>query len=189
MRKVLLAALAMTGLTGTASAQTDVEVLARTCNSCHGADGVSVGTSMPSIGGLPRDYLQRVMKQWKYNERSSITMGRIVKGLSDDEINALAVYFAKKEWVPSPQQAEGAEMSRGQLVISNLCTDCHGASGGDPDVDAPRLNGQWAKYMSLELEKYRSSEFKMPHRRMNKALDETKPAEASAAAIYFGAQK
>lgn len=189
MRKVLLAALAMTGLAGTAFAQTDVEILARTCNSCHGVDGVSAGMSMPSIGGLPRDYLQRVMKQWKYNERSSITMGRIVKGLSDDEINALAVYFSKKPWVPVPQQASAEAMAKGKVVVSNLCTDCHGANGGDPDVDAPPLNGQWAKYMDLELAKYRSAEFKMPHRRMNKALHETKAAESSSAADYFGAQR
>jgi cytochrome c553 len=57
-------------------------------------------------------------------------------------------------------------LSKGKIVISNICTDCHGGNGGDPDVDAPPLNGQWAKYMSLELEKYRSAEFKMPHRRM-----------------------
>lgn len=189
MRKVLLAAMAMTGLIGTANAQTDVEVLARTCNSCHGLDGVSAGLSMPSIGGLPRDYLSRVMKQWKYDERSSITMGRIVKGLSNDEIDALALYFSKKEWVPVPQRNSAEILAKGQEVIFKICTDCHGGTGGDPDVDAPPLNGQWASYMSLELMKYRSADFKMPHRRMNKALHETKPAEASAAAAFFGAQK
>lgn len=188
MRKVLLAA-ALTGLTSTAAAQTDIAGLARTCNACHGVAGVSAGTSMPSIGGLPREYLRRVMKQWKYGERSAITMNRVVKGFSDDEIDALASYFSKQPWVPMPQQAAAEALSKGQAAVYDICTDCHGATGGDPDVDAPRLNGQWARYMELELEKYRSSEFKMPHRRMKKALHETQSAEGSAAAHFFGAQK
>ncbi|MGE5547646.1 MAG: c-type cytochrome [Solirubrobacterales bacterium] len=188
MRKVLLA-VALTGLCSPAIAQTmNVDVLARTCNSCHGVDGVSAGVSMPSIGGLPREYLRKVMKQWKYGQRSGITMPRIVKGFSDDEIDALAAYFAKKEWVPSPQQAAADVLMKGQATVLDICTDCHGAKGNDPDIDAPPLNGQWAKYMDLEVEKYLSSDFKMPHRRMKKAVDEAKPAEAAAAARYFGAQ-
>jgi sulfide dehydrogenase cytochrome subunit len=188
MRKFLLA-VALTGWASAAAAQqANVDVLARTCNACHGVGGASAGATMPSIGGLPRDYLRRVMKQWKYGERSSITMGRIVKGFSDDEIDALAAYFARQEWVPAAQQAPDEVLSRGEAVISAICTDCHGANGGDPDVDAPRLDGQWSRYMMLELEKYRSPDFKMPHRKMKKALQETNPADSSAAARYFGAQ-
>jgi sulfide dehydrogenase cytochrome subunit len=188
MRKALLA-LALSGLTSAATAQTaNVEILARTCNGCHGVDGVSAGLSMPSIGGLPKDYLRRVMKQWKYGERSGITMNRIVKGLSDDEIDGLAAYFAKRSWVPAPQQASAEVLSRGEFAASDNCADCHGSTGGDPDVDAPRINGQWGHYMNLELDKYRSGEFKMPHRRMKKALQDSTPADASAAARYYGVQ-
>jgi sulfide dehydrogenase cytochrome subunit len=187
MQKTLLA-LALVGLAGTAAARGDIEVLARTCNSCHGVGGVSVGISMPSIGGLPREYLRSIMKEWKYDERSAITMGRIVKGFSDDEIDALAAYFSRQPWVPAPQQAAAAMLSRGRSAISENCEDCHGFTGSDPDVDAPKINGQWSKYMELELAKYRSKEFKMPHRKMKKAAQDMKPADVSAAARYFGAQ-
>lgn len=187
MQKALMA-LALAGLAGTAAARVDVEVLARTCNNCHGVGGVSAGASMPSIGGLPQEYLRKIMKQWKYGERSAITMNRIVKGFSDDEIDALAAYFARQRWVPVPQQTSPALIAKGKAAIAENCEDCHGLTGNDPDVDAPRINGQWSKYMELELEKYRSKEFKMPHRKMKKAAQEIKPAEISAAARYFGAQ-
>lgn len=187
MRKVLLA-LALIGLSGAAIARGDIEVLARTCNGCHGVGGVSAGMSMPSIGGLPKEYLRTIMKEWKYDERSAITMNRVVKGLSDDEIDALAAYFAKQRWVPAPQPAAASVLSKGKSVISENCEDCHGITGSDPDVDAPKINGQWAKYMELELEKYRNKEFKMPHRKMKKAALELKPGDASPAARYFGAQ-
>ncbi|MBI4754142.1 MAG: c-type cytochrome [Betaproteobacteria bacterium] len=183
-----LLALALIGVCATASARGDIEMLARTCNGCHGVGGVSVGLSMPSIGGLPKEYLRNIMKQWKYDERSAITMNRIVKGLSDDEIDALAAHFAKQRWVPAPQQASAALLAKGKSAISENCEDCHGFTGSDPDVDAPRINGQWAKYMELELAKYRDPRFKMPHRKMKKAAQDMKPAEVPAAAGYFGAQ-
>jgi cytochrome subunit of sulfide dehydrogenase len=187
MRKGVLA-LALFWLSGSALAGLDIEVLARTCNNCHGVGGVSAGASMPSIGGLPRTYLASIMKQWKYDERGAATMNRIVKGFSDDEIDALAAHFAKKGWVPVPQKVAAALLNKGKGVISENCEDCHGPTGGDPDEDAPKINGQWAKYMELELEKYRDDGFKMPHRKMKKTVRKMKDADVPAAAHYFGAQ-
>jgi sulfide dehydrogenase cytochrome subunit len=181
-------AAALFWLSGSAMAGVDVDVLARTCNNCHGMGGVSAGASMPSIGGLSREYLETIMKQWKNDERGAATMNRIVKGFSDDEINALAVYFSKQRWVPRPQKVSAATLAHGKAVISENCEDCHGATGGDPDEDTPHLNGQWAKYLELELEKYRDEGFKMPHRKMNKIARKMKPADVPAAAQYFGAQ-
>lgn len=191
MRKVLvaLALTALGGFTGgPATAREGIEALARTCNNCHGVGGVSVGNSMPSIGGLPAEYLRTVMKQWKYGERSAITMNRVVKGFSDDELDALAAYFAKQPWKPNPQRVSPEVLAKGKSAVSEKCEDCHGITGSDPDVGVPKINGQWAKYMELELEKYRSGDFKMPHRKMKKAAQEAKPAEAPAAARYYGAQ-
>jgi len=187
MRKGAMA-VALFWAAGSAMAAMDIEVLARTCNNCHGVGGISAGTSMPSIGGLPRDYLKNVMKQWKYDERGAATMNRIVKGFSDDEIDALATHFSKKRWVPVPQKTTAALMKKGKSVTFENCEDCHGAKGDDPDEDAPRINGQWAKYMTLELEKYRDNGFKMPHRKMKKNTRKLKQADIPAAAHFFGAQ-
>lgn len=187
MRTSILA-LAFASLTGTAMARSDIEILARTCYACHGVGGVSAGTSMPSIGGLPQSYLRNVMKQWKSGERSATTMNRIVQGLSDAEIDALADYFADQRWVPAPQPISPDVLAKGEAAISDNCEDCHGSGGHDPEVGAPRLNGQWVKYMELELEKYRSADFKMPNRKMRKAANETKPADTADAARYFGAR-
>lgn len=187
MRKMVLAAVLLL-TSGAATAALEIEVLARTCNNCHGVSGVSVGHSMPSIGGLPREYLKTVMKQWKYDERGAATMNRIVKGFSDDEIDALAVYFSKKRWVPAPQSVSAKLLARGKAAISENCEDCHGLTGSDPDEDAPKINGQWAKYMQLELEKYRDDGFMMPHRKMKKTARKMNQADVPAAAHYYGAQ-
>ena len=172
-----------------AMAGLEIDGLARTCNNCHGVDGVSAGTSMPSIGGLPKEYLKTVMKQWKYGERSAATMNRIVKGFTDDEIDALAAYYANKRWVPVVQKTSKKTYAKGKSVIFENCEDCHGATGSDPDEDAPKINGQWAKYMELELEKYRDDGFQMTHRKMKKIIRKLKPDEVPAVSEYFGAQK
>lgn len=187
MKKLLLTLAFATAATA-AQAKTDINVLARTCNGCHGVNGVSAGQAMPSIGGLPKQYLSRVMKQWKNDERSAITMTRVVKGFSDDEIDMLADYFSKQPWVSAKQTASPETIEKGKAEVLRNCTDCHGKAGSDPDVDAPKINGQWAKYMELEIEKFRSSEFIMPHRKMKKAVLESKPQDAAAAARYLGAQ-
>ena len=188
MKKIALSLLLL-GLFGTASARGDIETLARTCNGCHGVGGVSVSAPMPSIGGLPREYLRRVMKEWKYGERSAVTMDRIVKGFSDDQLDDLATYFSKQRWVPASQGASEAVLAKGRKVAAESCQDCHGKTGNDPDVDAPPINGQWAQYMELEMTKYRSNDFKMTHRKMKQAARDIKAADVPAVARYYGAQK
>lgn len=180
--------ISLAALAGTAQAGANVDPLARTCNGCHGVGGVSVSGPMPSIGGLPREYLKRIMKEWKYGERTAITMDRIVKGFSDDQIDALADYFSRQHWVPSPQAAPPVLLAKGKTVAGDDCRDCHGLTGNDPDVGVPRINGQWAQYMDLELMKYRSDDFKMPRGKMKKAARHLKAGETEPVSRYYGAQ-
>ena len=187
-RSLLLAAL---GLAIGAAHATDakVEALARTCNACHGENGVSVGPNMPSIGGLSETYLESVMLQWKNGERYSATMGRHFKGYSDVELASLAKHYSQLPWVPVVQQADAKILSRGREA-SERCETCHGATGSEPDdEETPKLHGQWAQYMEMELLKYRTESIKMPHKKMrtnSKKLDE---ADVSAVAKFYGAQK
>ncbi|MDD4882750.1 MAG: c-type cytochrome [Gallionellaceae bacterium] len=174
---------------GTTMADINVDTLARTCNNCHGLNGVSAGATMPSIGGLPKGYLSKIMKEWKYDKRAAATMNRIVKGFSDDEIDALAAYFSKRRWLPVAQKTSAVQLKLGKSVIRENCEDCHGTYGNDPDIDAPRIDGQSTEYMALELEKYRDEAFDMPHRKMKKTIRRLKDGEVTPVVDYYGAQK
>jgi sulfide dehydrogenase cytochrome subunit len=68
------------------------ETIAYTCNGCHGTDGVSKGAA-PSLKGLPADYHAKTLKEFKSGKRPSTIMGRIAKGYSDEEIEAVSVYY------------------------------------------------------------------------------------------------
>ncbi len=188
MRNTLLMVLAAAGLAATPAFAGPTEDLAGTCNACHGLNGISVGPSMPSIGGLPEPYLKNIMLQWKSGDRYSATMGRHFKGYSDEEIAKLATHYSKLPWVPVVQKADAKVLAQGKEA-SDRCETCHGATGGEPDdAETPKINGQWADYMHLEMMKYRTEAVKMPHKKMRgntKKLDE---ADVEAVAKYFAAQ-
>jgi sulfide dehydrogenase cytochrome subunit len=184
----ILAALAALGLSAQVTMAGPTEDLARSCNACHGLNGVSVGPSMPSIAGLPEKYLKNVLLQWKSGERYSATMGRHFTGYTEAELAALATYFSKLPYVAVVQPADAKVMARGKEATER-CETCHGATGGTPDDDeTPKLNGQWAQYMEMELMKYRTDSVKMPHKKMRANAKKLADEDVAAVARFYAAQ-
>jgi sulfide dehydrogenase cytochrome subunit len=174
--------------TGLAHAVDNVQGLAMTCNNCHGTGGVSVGLSMPSIAGLSESYLKNIMTEWKTGARASANMTRLIKGYTDDEIAALAQYYSKLPWKPAVQSASADILAKGKEATER-CETCHGATGGQPDdADTPMLAGQWAKYMELELLKYRDEGFLMTHKKMIRNARKMEEGDVATAAKFYGAQ-
>ena len=65
------------------------------CANCHGSEGRAVKDStVPSIAGLPRDYMIQQMQAFKDGSRPATIMHQITKGLSEAQIASLADYFA-----------------------------------------------------------------------------------------------
>lgn len=165
-----------------------IATIARTCDNCHGTGGVSVGLSMPSIAGLSETYLRNIMMEWKTGARASASMTRLVKGLTDAEIAGLAAHYAKLPWTPVPQPVSAEVLARGKAATAR-CATCHGDTGGKPiDADTPILAGQWARYLELELMKYRDEGFRMPHQRMTRNVRRMEAGDVSTAAQFYGAQ-
>ena len=69
--------------------------LAATCANCHGTDGKAVaGQPMASLAGLPEAHIVEQMKAFRDGKRPATVMHQIAKGYSDEQIAALAAYFA-----------------------------------------------------------------------------------------------
>jgi len=177
----------LAGMLGTAAAADRIENLANTCNNCHGARGVSSGPTMPSIGGQPEGYLKKVMLEWKSGARYSATMGRLLKGYADEDIAALAAYFARQPWTPVAQNSDAALVKAGKEVAVR-CAGCHGDSGTANDGETPALSGQWSGYMALELLKYRDDSTGMPEKKMAKAVKKLSEEELRAVTAFFASQ-
>ncbi|MEL6958212.1 MAG: cytochrome C [Pseudomonadota bacterium] len=69
------------------------EYLASECASCH-VPGGNDAANIPSIHGLDRDYMMLALYQYRLGARDNTTMVNIAARLGDEEIAALAAYFA-----------------------------------------------------------------------------------------------
>ncbi|MBK1629325.1 hypothetical protein CKO31_00960 [Thiohalocapsa halophila] len=76
------------------------------CAGCHGPDGVSVGSAMPSIAGMDPRYFIPLMRRFGSDERWSTVMGRIARGYDSLELRAMALYFADGDWIPAGVSAD-----------------------------------------------------------------------------------
>lgn len=69
-------------------------MLAGSCASCHGTEGRSSG-AIPPLAGAPQAVLAARLAAFKVgNDPNATIMSRIAAGYSDDELEALARYFA-----------------------------------------------------------------------------------------------
>ncbi|WP_306258012.1 c-type cytochrome [Pararhizobium sp. IMCC21322] len=82
-----------------ASSAGDVEYgayLAAECASCHSAGiaGSDDGRQIPSIAGLEEETFMAVMQGYKSKTLENIAMQTIASGLDEEQLAALAAYFA-----------------------------------------------------------------------------------------------
>lgn len=67
--------------------------LANNCFTCHGPEGRSPGT-IPGITGLAAEDIAAKLRAFKSGAEPSTVMGRLAKGYTDAEMDALASYIA-----------------------------------------------------------------------------------------------
>lgn len=66
--------------------------LAQECTTCHRPDGIKNG--IPSIVGLDPAYLTEALKMYRTGKRTNPTMVSVAQSLDDEQMEALARYFA-----------------------------------------------------------------------------------------------
>ena len=71
-----------------------------TCIGCHSIPGYQASFPqvyrVPKIGGQSPQYIEAALKAYRQGDRKHPTMVGVAKGLSDDEIAALAAYYAQR---------------------------------------------------------------------------------------------
>lgn len=68
-----------------------------TCAGCHGPDGNSPAASFPKLAGQHEDYLYQSLKDYKNGKRKNPIMAGLVAGLSDQDMQDLAAFFARQK--------------------------------------------------------------------------------------------
>ena len=64
------------------------------CQACHGLDGNSQVPDYPKLGGQRQDYLAKALRDYKSGARKNPIMASFAGGLSTQDIENLAAYYA-----------------------------------------------------------------------------------------------
>lgn len=94
----LAVGLALGALAGLASAQDALQVRswAASCANCHGTNGVAQ-PGMETLAGMRREDLITKMLDFKNGRKPATVMHQLSKGYSDEQIAAIAGYFAAQK--------------------------------------------------------------------------------------------
>lgn len=67
---------------------------ASSCAACHGPMGISRNRMYPSIAGIPEAELKQALLDYRSGARTNPLMSPQARGLSDEDIELLASYYA-----------------------------------------------------------------------------------------------
>lgn len=172
------------------AAPPSAEMLSNACGGCHGANGASAGPSMPSLAGQNKDFFIDAMKKFKSGERPGTVMSRLAKGYSDEQVVAMAEFFAKQKPSPAAQKAavDRAKVAKGKSVYNSACKRCHLENGKEFEEDTPVVAGQWLKYLQIQMAEFQSGARKMSEKKAEKVKSLT-AADWEAVAHFYASQK
>ena len=132
------------------------------CAQCHAFTGGSdTSGAFPRLAGQPAAYLAGQLRDFATGARANAIMSPIAKGLSADDIEDVAAYFAKvASPVPPLASADPALVKRGEGIAETgipakgvpACGVCHGARGAGEPPTIPYLAGQYAHYTAGQLQ-------------------------------------
>jgi sulfide dehydrogenase cytochrome subunit len=152
------------------AAPPNAAMLSNACAGCHGTNGGSAGLSMPSLASQSKTAIVDAMKKFKSGERPSSIMGRLAKGYTDAEIDAMGEFFSKQKFHPTEQSklVDAAKAKRGAELEEENCSRCHLDAGKEGKDDTPVMASQWLPYLQMQMDLYASGKRKMPEKMAEK---------------------
>jgi sulfide dehydrogenase cytochrome subunit len=161
----LIAAILLCGPSGHAA---DPPPKAATCAACHGEAAPSPYAGVPTIHGQPATALENALYDFRATIRPcrkpacgpgqgcpDLDFCAIVRELSDDEIAALAAWYAAQPYAAQSQDWNPALAARGQALHAAHCESCHSGGGLSPDNQATILRGQPKSYLREAIRDFR----------------------------------
>lgn len=70
---------------------------AQVCETCHGVDGKSVEPAYPDLAGQHESYLIKALSDYRSGRREHAVMNSFAGGLSNQDIEDLAAWYASQE--------------------------------------------------------------------------------------------
>jgi cytochrome c553 len=131
------------------------------CARCHGFDGLSDGSgAFPILANQNASYLSKQLRDFTSDTRLNAIMTPIAKALKDEEIEAVAQYYATARATTVPPPARSPDLVKRGETLATIgetdrqvlpCSGCHGQKGiGEPPF-TPYLAGQYGQYIVSQM--------------------------------------
>ena len=161
-------------LTGTAMG--DVSAIVENCEGCHGDNGVSQWSDVPTIAGIPEFvhadalYLFRdqarpcLSSEYRQGDtsRAAQSMCDVTAELDDEALDAVAAYYFEQPFVAAKQEFDADLAAAGKAIHEQQCGRCHSDGGSNPDDEASILAGQWMGYLENAFAQYQAGDREQP---------------------------
>ena len=168
------------------------EIIASRCALCHGPEGESASAIYPRLAAQHPDYLKKQLKDFRDGRRKSDTMSDMAKDLKDEDIAALAAFFAsKKAGGRQPGDVDLAGVGKFIFQRGNsfsgvsACASCHGPKGFGTE-QLPRLAGQHPAYIETQLKEFNKRERTNDNSIMHSVAAKLTELETKAVSVYIG---
>lgn len=133
------------------------------CTACHGPNGNSTSPDWPRLAGQNAVYVAQQLRLFRSGVRNNPVMKPLAAGLSDQDIDDLAVYFQAQ--TPVGLEADPSYWKEGEALYLTgdtghdvpACVACHGPVGrGNLASGYPALRAQQSVYVVKQLNDYAS---------------------------------
>ncbi|OYY73612.1 MAG: cytochrome C [Gammaproteobacteria bacterium 28-57-27] len=71
------------------------EMMGNTCAGCHGTHGRLKGEAFMPLAGMQESTFIKAMQDFRSGARPATLMGHVARGYNDEQIKAMAEFFAK----------------------------------------------------------------------------------------------
>ncbi len=196
------AVLSLFGVFVSVAAWADIAAVVDNCNGCHGDDGVSQWTDVPTIAGIDAFVHSEALYIYKDEARpcavseyrqggiasAATSMCEVAGQLNDEMIEAIAEYYSEIPFTAAQQEFDAVLAGVGEDIHNDNCGLCHSDGGSNPDDEASILAGQWMGYLQATFAQYRAGEREQPPT-MQRKLDALSDEDVTALLHYYASQQ
>ena len=199
---LLLSGVSLSFAAASVALAAEAAAVAEQCAVCHGKNGASSDSSIPTIGGYSAKYIIESIKNFRKKTRTcaEVTvlagpkkgtksdMCKVVADLSEADAEAVARYLAAQKFVRAKQPFDPVRAKQGSAVYKLRCEKCHENGGSSPDEDNGILAGQWMPYLREQLVGFRSGKRPLDEK-MKLRLDRVGKEDEEALLHFFASQQ
>jgi len=172
------------------------------CEDCHGKNGISVESDVPTIAGASSAFMEATLFTYKDDarpvieskyragdtSRATTDMKKIADQLTDQQIIELSDHYASLPFVPVKQSFDAALAVTGKKIHERKCRKCHEDGGASAEDDAGILAGQWTPYLQESMKHFRDGS-RETDKKMKKLIDKLSEKEWLALLAFYASQQ